>query len=177
MNYTALEQTSDISGIITDESNQPLSDVKLYDNESNYILTGNNGSYTYVAGFEWTGYVKPVLEGWTFKPPYRYFESITQAQTNQHYKAFTNKYLIAGRIIHQHTNIPLEGVNISCQTNDCSTETNDNGEFSLEVPYGWSDTLNFQKLLMPLSHRNLNFNRSNQMILQKPFTIKIYCLI
>jgi hypothetical protein len=167
MNYTALEQTSDISGIITDETNQPLSNVQLCDNEFNCIQTDSNGTFTYVAGFEWTGYLKPVLEGYTFKPPYRYYENITQIQTNQHYKALTNKYLIAGRIIHQYTHTPLEGVKITCQTNDCETETDDNGQFKLEVPYGWSDTLSFQKTAYIFEPQELIFQRFKSDDLEK----------
>ncbi|KPA12656.1 PKD domain-containing protein, partial [Candidatus Magnetomorum sp. HK-1] len=161
MNYTALEQTSEISGLILNENNQPLSGVKLYDNNDNYIQTDADGHFTYIADFRWTGYLKPVLEGYTFTPPYISYESNTQNQPNQDFKGHINKYLIAGRVLHKLTNSPLEGVQLNCQSHDCNDETDQYGQFKLEVPYAWSDTLTIQKTAYVFEPQQLVYQNVN----------------
>ena len=167
INYTALEQTSEISGQLLDENNQPISGIKLYDNADNYIQTDSNGKYTYIAGFRWTGYLKPVSDEYTFSPKYYAYDGITHGQSNQDFKGHINKYLIAGIVLHKLSNTPLEGVQMNCQTHDCETATDRYGQFKLEVPYAWSDTLTIQKTAYVFEPQQLSYQNVNSDIISE----------
>jgi len=94
-------------------------------------ITAKDGSYSVTVGDNWTGTVVPVKEGYTFEPQYREYEKLDGDRIDD-YTVHVITYTISGRV-------GLAGVLMMGLPN--SPITDNEGVYSVSVPYGWAGTV------------------------------------
>ncbi len=87
--------------------------------------------------------VKPVKKDYSFSPPFNQYPAVTQNLPIQNDKSQKRMLTISDSL--KVNNIPLSGVNITANPGDIKTVTDDNGQFSIQVPYGWSGEITLTK--------------------------------
>ena len=139
--YEIVEGTGHtISGTITVDD-QPLSGVQLTGFPSSPIVTDNAGQYTAEIPSGWSGTVTPVLEDYRFDPVNITHTNVSMDLAGNDYKAFLAEvvtYTIAGMVTKGGQ--PLSGVELRGFPS-ASVITNNVGQYTVEVPSGWSSTV------------------------------------
>jgi len=123
--YKAARVTYDISGSVG------VSGVSMTGLPGNPV-TDKNGHYTAKVEYGWSGTVKPVKEGHTFEPAQRQYESVTSSQANQSYKADLISLTVYGSAAT--SGVIMKGL-------PGNPVTDENGNYSTSVKYGWTGTV------------------------------------
>ena len=95
-------------------------------------MTDENGAYSVVVTYGWSGTATPVKKGYRFEPPRFQYHRVTANQTAGNYSAKMIEYTIAG-------SVGLPGV--AMRGLPGNPVTDENGVYSAEVAYGWSGTV------------------------------------
>jgi len=99
-------------------------------------VSDKDGAYSVRVDYHWSGTVMPMKEGYTFTPQSRQYSQVTADETNQDYTATLQKRMISGVVSSKEG--PLQDVTLSAVGTEATATTNGNGEYKLEVDYGWS---------------------------------------
>ena len=97
-------------------------------------VTDENGYYSAVVKYGWSGTVAPVMAGYTFEPQKTTYPKVTSDQSNQDYSATLKTFTISGT-----THIggaPMEGVTMEGLPGNPITGSD--GTYKAIVDYGWS---------------------------------------
>ncbi len=126
-----------ISGRTTWEQ-RGLAGVTVTLSDGSSIVTDNDGYYSVVVDYGWSGTITPSKSGYTFSPAYRTYANLVSDQTSQDYTGKRQHLLISGTIILDQKG--LAGVTVTLP-DGASTVTDDDGKYSVVVDYGWTGTL------------------------------------
>ena len=99
-------------------------------------VTDKDGNYSALVGHGWSGVVTPIKEGYVFKPANRSYEKITNPQPNQNYTGSLLSFTVSGTVTIG--GVPMVGVSVSASDGGGSTVTNEEGQYTISVNYGWS---------------------------------------
>jgi len=97
-------------------------------------VSDNNGYYSAVVDYGWSGTVTPILPGFTFEPKQRKYTQVTSNQTNQDYVANIMTYTISGLV--SVDGKPLAGVAMDGLPG--TPVTSSNGTYLAIVDYGFT---------------------------------------
>ncbi len=111
-----------------------MSGFPSQDNQT--VVTDQNGYYSVVVDFGWSGKVTPIKEGWEFEPDSRSYQRVTSNMDNENYTPSEITYTISGKVTGPDG--PMSGVQMSDLPG--SPITGADGTYSATVPYGWSET-------------------------------------
>jgi hypothetical protein len=139
--FVATASTYLISGIVTDDDSNPIQGVTMTLSSGSTQMTDINGLYSFTVRHGWSGYVRPSRPGWTFLPTQRNYSNVTSDQTNGFFVGYRggNRVTISGAVRHSKgTGIP--GVTLTF-TPGGTVKTDDNGDYSNAVTFGWSGTV------------------------------------
>ncbi len=126
-NFTATLITYTISG------NAEQADATVTYTGGSTTTDGSN-NYTFTVPYGWTGSVAVSKAGYVFEPRSRSYTNVTANETNQGYTS-TAAYAISG-------SAELEGVTLSYEDSGIQTATTGSGgNYSFNVPVGWSGTV------------------------------------
>lgn len=92
--YKALLNEIDITGVVTNQSGNPLEGVKLDYTGGITVETNAAGEYTISVYYGWSGNVTPSMPGYDFTPNQRTYSSLAADQTNQDYSARWIPYFV-----------------------------------------------------------------------------------
>ncbi len=106
-------------------------------------VTGADGSYSDAVPYNWTGTVTPKKAGYTFEPANRTYNGVLGPMTSQDYQASIIQLTISGRVLSETG--PVADATVAADNNGGAATTDANGEFELEVPYGWSGRITVSK--------------------------------
>ncbi|HCO95426.1 MAG TPA: hypothetical protein DIU00_16000 [Phycisphaerales bacterium] len=106
------------------------------------IFSDETGSYTSTVMHGWSGGVRPVKEGYTFKPTSKRYPKVIANLKNQNYAAEQLTFTISDVVIIGSS--PIPGVRVSASSGESSV-TDARGRFNIKVPYGWSGELKLKK--------------------------------
>ncbi len=95
-------------------------------------VTDKNGDYTATVEYGWSGTVTPAKEGYTFEPVSRTYDKVTGSQANQNYTAAIITFTISGTA--GQSGVVMNGL-------PGSPVTNENGNYTATVEYGWNSTV------------------------------------
>jgi len=104
-------------------------------------VTANDGTYKATVPYGFSGRVVPVKEDYIFEPPQLTYTNVIDDQTNQNYSAKKITFIISGRI----GLIPVVSQGVSgvlmrgLPGNPVTTD--ENGNYSATVEYGWRGTV------------------------------------
>jgi len=100
------------------------------------VVTDQNGFYSAVVPFNWTGAVKPVKEGYRFEPASRPYQQVQGNKDNEDYMPTEITYTISGKVTGPSG--PMSGVQMTGLPGTPTTGAD--GTYSATVSYGWSET-------------------------------------
>ncbi|MGE5339894.1 MAG: hypothetical protein ACM3SY_00280 [Candidatus Omnitrophota bacterium] len=163
-NYTGTLTYYIISGVIKDPNGNPIPDVVLNGLPGN-PKTDPTGKYSVIVPCGWSGIITPTKTCYTFSPPSRSYTNVTSNKTGEDYTAIINTVRISG-------NVGIPGVQIG------STVSDTNGNYSFEVPCGFSGVITPIKSCYTFSppsrtYTNLTSSQSGQNYVPVLLTYKI----
>ena len=135
----------------------------------NSPVSGPDGSYSVNVPYKWSGTVTPAKTGYTFEPAKQEYKEVLDLAT-QDYTANILQYTISGRITSEAG--PVAEVFLLADNDGGSTTTDAQGEFQLQVNYGWKGKLTPEKDGYTFEPRNKPFDTLAQNATQN-FTGKI----
>ncbi len=135
-NYTVAQITFTISGT-TGVAGVEMKGL------SRRVVTDQNGNYSTLVPYGWSGTVVPYKNGYTFNPPERTYPPLISAAVNEDYTWLLQKRAISGKIISAEG--PVEGVRMFADNGGGSAITDFNGAYQLSVNFGWSGVVTPEK--------------------------------
>lgn len=131
-----------ISGVVTDNNLNPLEGVILTLSTGDSDITGSNGTYSFTLAHGWSGTVTPSKAGWVFEPRKRTYNNLMSDQPNQNYVGYrgSSRVTISGAV-KQSNGTGIPGVTLTFTPGQGTATTDDNGDYSKLVPFGWSGTV------------------------------------
>jgi hypothetical protein len=170
------EDIVEISGWVTvpaAEGSEGLPGVKLtftsHSGETVTETTDSQGYYSHQLAEGWGGTVTPSKTGYTFAPGFQPYTVVTTDQGYQDYTASGSPFFsISGRVAAPgNTGLPGVILTFSIGEESMSAETDINGNYSLEVPRGWSGIVtpgkdNYVFTPPNFPYENIRFHRPGQ---------------
>ncbi len=124
--YTANVMTFTISGTAG------MDGVEMQGLPGAAVFTDVSGYYSATIDYDWSGTVKPVKAGWTFKPATINYSKLTKERTNQDYEPTMITLTISG-------SVGIDGVTMDGLPGN--PVTSGGGLYRTTVDYGWSGTV------------------------------------
>lgn len=158
-----LEYLPKISGYIKKSDGVDVNNVNLELLPEIYsITTGLDNNYTTTVGHGWSGSITPLKTGYTFSPSMRNYSNVISNLQDQNFTAIPIIPIIAGSI-QNNSDEGIGGVSLE-YSGGGSLTTDSNGEYSLQVEYGWSGTITPTKTGYNFSPQQRSYNNviSNQ---------------
>jgi len=85
-NYTGTAISPIISGYVRNSNGSGINGVGLdFSNGGGNTTTNSNGYYSHAVNYNWSGKVTPSKSGYTFNPPNRSYNSVTNDDPNENY--------------------------------------------------------------------------------------------
>jgi hypothetical protein len=138
---------------------------------SKTTTSDTNGNYSLTVPYGWSGTVTPTLAGYSFAPAKRSYSNITSDNKNQDYTPTIVTVMISGTVTHDSN--PLQGVTISFSHDNPGTTTDENGNYSYNLPYGASTTITPSKSNYSFSPPQYTLSNIQQDKTDKDFTAAI----
>ena len=132
--YTSKEITFTISGSVGAGS----AIIKGFPGKA--VISKEDGTYSAVVKYGWSGTIKPTKAGYTFDPPEIQYPELFGPEFDQNYIPMLLKQTISGTI-RSDKGEPVEDVFLLADSGGGSTTTNANGEYEFTVDYGWRGTI------------------------------------
>jgi hypothetical protein len=142
-NYTAALLKRTISGTITSDKGQPVEGVLITSDLNLSATTDAGGRYELKVEHGWNGRIVPVSEGHTFRPSSLQLPSVIRDMPNQNFTAIVKMVTIIDEVVMAGT--PIPNVRIKATGLPGSTATDSKGQFSVNVPWGWTGELTLEK--------------------------------
>lgn len=135
----------------------------------NSPISDNNGFYSDIVDYGWSGTVTPVIEGFTFDPTFKTYNNVKGNFDNQNYNAAIKKFTISGLV-------GQEGI-VMIGLPD-SPKSGSDGIYKCTVDYGWSGTVIPTKegmIFNPTSkqYNQINKDYANENYTSAPITFEI----
>jgi len=133
-NYTSKEITFTISG----SAGVGSAIMKGFPGKA--IISKEDGTYSALVKYGWSGTVIPTKAGYTFDPPDIQYPALFGPEFDQNYFATLSKQTISGTI-RSDKGETVEDVFVLADAGGGSATTNTNGVYELTVDYGWRGTI------------------------------------
>lgn len=148
----------------------------LVDPNGSVVLTDDKGRYQVVVPYGWYGEVRPTVEGYTFSPNSKLYENTTRDRITENYSASRIKHTVSGRILAVDQNVDIDSIVL--EGFPARVTTNPIGEFSTQVPYGWSNKVKPRKDGLAFNPSELEYFGVMQNMQNQDFTasIKVYSI-
>ncbi len=132
-----------ISGRIMSEAG-PVADVTVVaDNNGGVAATDANGEFQLAVDYGWRGRITPTKEGYDFAPPNKALEAVMQNVAGAGFSAKVRMLTITDSIVFGTE--PIQGVTVTAQPGGTTAVTDPKGKYTIQVPYGWTGDLIFEK--------------------------------
>lgn len=133
-----------ISGRIMSEAG-PVADVSVVaDNNGGAAATDANGEFRLLVDHGWRGRITPTKEGYDFAPPNKTLEAVMQNVPGAGFIAKVRMLTITDSVVFDGTE-PIQGVTVTAQPGGTTAVTDAKGKYTIQVPYGWTGDLIFEK--------------------------------
>jgi hypothetical protein len=106
-------------------------------------ITDENGVYAAEVEYGWSGKVELDKEGYVFTPASRQYPRVIQPLPNQDYQAEVRMLTISEQI--KVGNEPITEIKVTAEPGGQSVLTDLQGRYTIQVPYGWTGRLVFEK--------------------------------
>ena len=158
INIAAFKTNVIVSGEIKDAANNPILNVKLSGFPNGDIYTNSDGFYSIIVDKSWSGNITVSKDLFTFTPDNITLSNLLK-DTILNFEASLKTYQISG-IIKDSSNNMISNVVITGFPSG-SIMTNQFGEYSATVNYGWSGIIKAQKNTFAFKPDSIVFNNIN----------------
>jgi len=145
MTVVPCETCPNISGQTQHANGGDMQNVRLtFRNANNYtrtIQTSETGHYEIKVPNGFSGTVIPEMEGYTFNPPHRIYHQIMTDQPDHNYVAQMIMLQVSGKVTDSDNGAGIAHINIRYGDAGAVTQTDDQGVYEIQVPYGWTGTI------------------------------------
>ena len=130
-----------ISGVVTLDG-IGLAQVSLAVNGAT-VTTDTLGRYSAELPYGWSGAITPSLSGYRFEPPSLTYSGVTESRTNHDFVAVRDTVTVSGNVRERVllNYFGVEGVTITFSGGEGTATTNAAGNYSKEVPVGWTGSV------------------------------------
>ncbi|MBN1973041.1 MAG: type II and III secretion system protein [Sedimentisphaerales bacterium] len=140
--------TYTISGTLISDKRKPIEGITII-SESGSTTTDDQGKFSFEVPYGWEGSIMPNPDqaGYTFNPQsYIYGEEKPAVKSNLPNQNFTAKIqMFKITDVLEPGGKPMMGVDIIANPGDIKAKTDAKGEYTIEVPYGWTGEYIFKK--------------------------------
>jgi hypothetical protein len=133
-----------ISGTVLSDKGKPIEGLTISSDNLGSSVTDSEGRYSFFVEPGWKGTTMLVSEGYIFSPKIRQYPAVTRDQANQNYTAKIQMLTISDTFQFD-GNKGVPGINIVANPGNIKTVTDSKGQYSFQVPYGWSGEIKFFK--------------------------------
>lgn len=134
-----------LAGQVVDETGAGVEGVLVQgDNNAGAVTTDAAGKFEVPVNYGWTGKLTFQKDGSTFNPPAKLFSAVTADVRNLTVAAKAILLTIADRVMASATE-PIAEVKITATPGGATTMTDAKGVYKIQVPYGWTGELKFEK--------------------------------
>jgi hypothetical protein len=143
-NYTPKIMQCVLSGQVTDEAGKGVEGVLIQgNNNAGSATTDAAGKFELQVNYAWTGELTLQKDGYTFNPSTKAFTPVATDVRNLTVAAKAIMLTIADRITAGTE--PIAEVKITATPGGATTITDTTGAYKIQVPYGWTGELKFEK--------------------------------
>ena len=171
-NYAGTYKTFNITGLVTDNTGDPVSDatVTFGGSGGGSVTTNASGYYSKSVPYNYSGTATPAKACLVFSPENRLYTEVTSHQSNQDYSAQPFNPVISGVILDDEGN-PLSGVSLTFSgTGGGTVFTDNNGFYSKTVPCPYSGTVSVSKTCFVFDPPGMNYTNITQSIDNHDYT-------
>ena len=119
-----------LSGFVQNESNEPISGVKiLFSNDGGESFTNSKGYFSHRISNNWSGSIIPEKQGYQFSPAMKLLENVNTDNDSINFTGFIYE-----------KNAPLANIALKIGDNK-TTLTDSSGFYMIDVDFGWSGTI------------------------------------
>lgn len=136
-NYFASAALFTLSGTVTDNQSNPLTEVEILVSGYSSVFTTTAGAYSVQVAYGYTGTLQPVQPGYTFTPGIRNVVNVTSDLANLNFTGEAEQLVISGTIT-DNEGAPLSAVNLTFSNGGGTAATNATGAYAQPVNYGYS---------------------------------------
>jgi len=108
------------------------------------VITDENGAYAATVEYGWCGKVVPVKPGFAFEPSSREYSKVVGPCKDEGYTPRLHMVTISDTI--KVGNEPIAEVLVTAEPGGQTSQTDSQGQYAIQVPYGWTGRLTFDKL-------------------------------
>ncbi|MCX5646013.1 MAG: hypothetical protein NTZ17_15240 [Phycisphaerae bacterium] len=142
--YTPKIMQCTLSGQVVDETSAGVEGVLVQgDNNAGSVTTDATGKFGLQVNYGWNGRLTFQKGGYTFNPSTKPFSAVATDVRNLTVAAKTIMLTIADRITAGAE--PIAEVKITATPGGATTVTDTTGAYRIQVPYGWTGELKFEK--------------------------------
>jgi hypothetical protein len=142
--------TWSVNPIISGNTGVPDATLSYIDGTLKTATADNNGLYSLVVSYNWSGTVTPSKTGYNFTPVSRDYSNVVSNQISQNFTATLTTYTISGTL-----GINGAGATVT-YTGGSTTAASGTGNYSFTVSYGWTGTITPSKAGVTFSPTSLN---------------------
>lgn len=152
-----------ISGFVIKGDGAPLAGVTIIANGGgNGTITDESGYYMVTVPYNWSGNLSATFSGYYFDD--KYYEDVTHAYITQNFIGF--QPIISG-YIRDLSGEAIGEVSVIANDNEYITQTNPEGYYEIQVPFGWTGAVKPEKLSYFFkpgenSYSNVDAHQNNQ---------------
>lgn len=151
-----------ISGTITYDTGGGIPESKIIFRDANgYTKTtaiDENGYFEMRVEPGWSGTLIPVFKGHSFAPENRIYQQLMTDQIEQNFEASVILYTITGIIKDSENNQGVSNIRLRYGLAGSAVTTNDQGMFSIVVPFGWSGTITPENIGYEFTPQSMTIN-------------------
>jgi hypothetical protein len=148
--YVATKKQFTISGRIMSDQG-PVADAMITTDPPSpeTALTDSDGNFQLTVDYGWTGKLTPVKPSVIFTPTSKSIPAVAANVSNAGFTGKVRMMAITDRIAVQVEDgkppEPVQGVTITAKPGNTKATTDAKGKYTIQVPYGWSGELLFEK--------------------------------
>jgi len=147
-NYLPLIMKHSIAGRVADDAGAGVADVIVAAEGESPVTTGPDGKFELKVSHRWQGRISFQKDGYTMTPTTKAFQPVIAAPPEVSVIAKVKMMTITDRVAFKEGAVeePLAGVRVTAippGTNPVVTDNN--GKYSVKVPYGWTGVLLFER--------------------------------
>ncbi|KPA12862.1 Ig domain-containing protein [Candidatus Magnetomorum sp. HK-1] len=163
-----------ISGTIKYDTGGGLPEAKIVFRDANgYTKTtaiDENGHYEMRVAPGWSGTVIPTFIGHSFAPENFVYQQLMTDKTQQDFEASVLLFTITGEINGSENNQGVSNIRLRYGVAGFAVTTNEQGMFSIVVPFGWSGTISPENVGYEFSPQSMTIENIYQNLESKDFS-------
>ncbi len=140
-NFAAISTLVTISGSVRTPAGNGVQSVTLtLSNVQGSVTTDAAGNYTYQVPAGWSGFATPAKANFSFTPSNRSYSNVSADKAGENFAAISTLVTISGSV-RTPAGDGIQGITMTLSNGQGSVTTDAGGNFTRQIPAGWSGTI------------------------------------